>query len=76
MDVIMVRPWMLSSQNGSKHGRHHVRAMDALFSERNRHGCHHGRVRHTMVKKRVIRPRAEQKRMQAKGALVSHTTKE
>ena len=40
------------------------------------HGCHHGRDRHTMVKKRVIRPRAEQKRMQAKGALVSHTTKE
>ena len=34
MDVIMVVPWMLSSQNGLDHGRHHGWAKDALFSER------------------------------------------
>ena len=36
MDVIVVGPWMLSSQNGSDHGRHHAWAMDVLLSERNR----------------------------------------
>ena len=29
-----ISPWMLSSQNGSDHGRHHGRAKNALFSER------------------------------------------
>ena len=33
MDVIMVGPWKLSSQNGLDPGRHHGWAMDALFSE-------------------------------------------
>ena len=34
----MVGPWMLSSQNGLDHGRHHGWAMDPLFSG---HGRHH-----------------------------------
>ena len=63
MDVILLGPWMLSSQNGSDHACHHGRrAMDASLL--------------TTVKKRVIRPGAEQKRMQAKGAFVAHTAKE
>ena len=36
MGVIMVGPWMLSSQNGSDHGRHHGWAMDAFFLRRSR----------------------------------------
>ena len=31
MDVVMVGPWMLSSQNGLDHGRRHGWAMDVLF---------------------------------------------
>ena len=34
MDVIMVGPWMPSSQIGLDHGRHHGWAMDALLSGR------------------------------------------
>ena len=47
MDVHMVGPGMLSSQNVLDHGPHHGSAMDAFFSERTRpwtslwlgHGC-------------------------------------
>ena len=31
MDVIMLGPWILFSQNGLDYGRHHGWAMDALF---------------------------------------------
>ena len=34
MDVIIVGPWMLSSQDGLENGRHHGWAMEALFSDR------------------------------------------
>ena len=33
MDVIMVGPLRLSSQNGLDHGCHHGLAIDALFAE-------------------------------------------
>ena len=77
----LLGPWMFSFQNRVDHGRHPAWAMDALFAEWIRpcmpswssgHGC----SLLTTVKKRVIRPGAEQKRMQAKGALVAHAAKE
>ena len=42
MDIIMVGPWMLFSQNGLNHGHHHGWVMDALFSGRINDKTMHG----------------------------------
>ena len=43
MNVIMVAPWMLSSQSGLDHGGHYGWARDVLFPERFRLSLDHGR---------------------------------
>ena len=58
MDVIMLVPSMLSSQNGLDYGRHRGWAMDRMLSS------NYGEANV------LFRPRAGQKRMQAKQGLV------
>ena len=54
MDVIMVGPWMLSSQDGLENGRHHGWAMDALFSERFKPWTfHHGWAMDALLSGRI-----------------------